>query len=50
MQAIGAYARNARVPATRYFEQHIPAALRMLERALVPLDNFPRLKDFIGDL
>ncbi len=50
LQAIGAYARNARTPATRYFEQHIPAALQMLERALVPLDNYPRLSDLIGDL
>ncbi len=47
VQAIGAFARNARSPATAYFAQHIPAALHMLRRALVQLDNSPHLKDLI---
>ena len=47
IQAIGAFARNARAPETARFADHIPSALRMLDRALRQLDNFSLLTDLI---
>ena len=48
-QAIGAYARMGRTPATARFAAHIPPALRMIDRALAHLRPLPALSRLVRD-
>lgn len=47
-QALGAYARLGRLPGARRFLQHIPAALRMLERAIRHVNDLPHLSAWLA--
>lgn len=48
-QATGAYARLAALPGAHRFADHIPAGLRMLDRALAHTDELPRLQDLVAE-